>query len=107
MSAVACPASHLEAAVAQRALDEHGRLHDERLQEEDPAQRRSGRHRSAARHLEVARAGKDDAALHDVAADEGEQRARSWRVEDGFDAVRRGQRPLHKWVRLVVPQDRP
>ena len=75
-------AAHLEAPVKDRAIDEHARrLDGERLQEENAAKRRRCPDRSA-RHLEVARAREDDAALHDVVAYEWEQRACSWRADD-------------------------
>ena len=56
--------ANLEAAVRDCALDEQiGRLHDERLQKVHATQCCRG---CRTRHLEVARAREDDAALHDV-----------------------------------------
>ena len=65
---VGLAAAHLEAAVRDRALDEQaGRLDRERLQKVHATQ---CRRRCCTRHLEVARAREDDAALHDVVGDE-------------------------------------
>ena len=73
-------AANLEAAVRDCALDEQiGRLDGERLKEEDATKSCPCRR---TRHLEVARAREDDAALHDVVGDEGVKRARSRRAED-------------------------
>ena len=76
-------APHLEPARSHRALDHIGRLHRKGLQEEDAVQRLARRRRSRrrARHLEVARAREDDAALRDVVGDERVQRAGDGRAE--------------------------
>ena len=102
---VVLAAAHLEPTIAHRALDEQaGRLDGERLQEEHAAQRSCARRRSAARQLEVADAGEDDAALHDVVGDEGVERARGGRAEEG-GAVGGGQAALHEGVRRLTPRE--
>ena len=67
------------------------------LHEEDAAQGRLALGRRA-RHLEVAGAWEDDAALHDVVGDEGVQRTRGGRAED-VRAVWHSQPGLHHRVR--------
>ena len=69
LDSVRLAAAHLEAAVRDRALDEQARcLEGERLQEVHAVQARRAERRT--RHLEVARAGEDDAAVHDVVVDD-------------------------------------
>ena len=86
-----CAAAHLEGVVASDlALHLNVRcLHQQRLQEEDTAQRHDllAHRRCCARELEVARAWEDDAAMHDVVGDEGVQRTRSRRAEEGRRGV--------------------
>ena len=65
LDSVGVAAAHLEAAVRDRALDEHaGRLDGERLQEEHVVQ--CHRADCSTHHLEVARAWENDAVLHDM-----------------------------------------
>ena len=95
LDGVGLAAVDLEEAVRERALDQQtGRLDGKRLQEEDAAQTCRCRRM---RHLEVACAREDDAALHDVVGDEGMKRTGGGRAEDDA-AVRRGQAALRKWV---------
>ena len=101
LNGVGLAAVDLEAAIRDRALDElTRRLDGKRLQEEDTAQTCRCRR---TRHLEVARAREDDAALHDVVGDEGVKRTGGGRAQDDA-AVRRGQAALRKWVWLVAPR---
>ena len=80
LATVGLAAANLEAAVRDGALDEQiGRLDGERLHKVHATQSCC---RRRTRHLEVARARKDDAALHDVVGDEGVKRARGRRAED-------------------------
>ena len=81
LGGVRLAAAHLEAAVRDRDLDEEtGRLDGERQQQVHAKQsRRSDR---STRHLEVARAREDDAALHDVVGNERVQRARGGRLDN-------------------------
>ena len=73
LHSVGLAAGHLKAAVRDRALNQQTRrLDGKRLQEEDAMQ---CRRRCSTRHLEVARAREDDAALHDVVGDEGVKQA--------------------------------
>ena len=71
-------AAHLEAPVRHRAFNEQCPLDGKRHQEVHALQRRRARRRP--RHLEVARAREEDAAVHDVVGDERAQRARSGRA---------------------------
>ena len=80
LNGVGLATANLEVAVRDCAIDEQiGRLHGERLQKVHATQCCRG---CRTRHLEVARAREDDAALHDVVGDEGVKRARSRRAED-------------------------
>ena len=69
-----------------------GRVGNERLQEVHTMQCRRC---CCTRHLEVAHAREDDAALHDVVGDEGMKRTGGGRAEDDA-AVRRGQSVLRE-----------
>ena len=70
----------LKATVCDRALDERTtRLDHERPQEVHASQRRV---RGRARHLEVANAREDDAALHDMMRNQAVKRASSGRTEE-------------------------
>ena len=67
LDGISLAAAHLKAAFSECALDEQaGRLDGEWLQEVNATQRRR---RCSSRHLEVAGAWEDDAALHDVVGD--------------------------------------
>ena len=93
-------AAHLEAVAAHHALDDHlRRLDGERLQEEDRAQRCTAWSGGRSGELQVAGAGEDDAAVHDVVGDQGVQWPRGERAEGTKQRIRERHELLGERVR--------